>query len=45
MFDRYTDNARIAMGYALQAAESLEHTAIRPEHILLGLLRVKRRDR
>lgn len=37
MFDRFTDDARKAMSFALQEAERLNHDYIGTEHILLGL--------
>jgi len=38
MFDRFTDGARKAMGFARQEALHLNHDFIGPEHILLGLI-------
>jgi len=38
MFDRFTDGARNAMGFARQASLRWGHDSIAPEHMLLGLL-------
>ena len=38
MFDRFTDNAKKAMGLALQEAQRFNHDYIGTEHILLGLI-------
>jgi dipeptidase E len=40
MFDRFSQNAKKAMSLARQAALELRHTAIAPEHLLLGLLQL-----
>lgn len=37
MFDRFTDRAREAMGFARRAAQRFQHEVIAPEHILLGI--------
>ena len=39
MFDRFTDRARKVLGLSKQAADEFGHPEIRPEHILLGLVR------
>jgi len=39
MFERFTDRARKAMGYARKEAERLNHEYIGTEHILLGLVK------
>jgi ATP-dependent Clp protease ATP-binding subunit ClpC len=42
MFERFTDNARMAMAYANQETQRLEQTYIGPEHILLGIAAVQK---
>lgn len=39
MFDRFTDPARMLLGYARREAQRLGHDYIGTEHMLLGLLR------
>lgn len=39
MFERFTDRARKAMGFAKDEAERLNHDYIGTEHVLLGLIR------
>lgn len=44
MFDRFTDHVRQAMSQARQHALRLQHPAIAPEHMLLGLLSLQGTD-
>jgi ATP-dependent Clp protease ATP-binding subunit ClpA len=39
MFERFTDRARRVLVIAQEEARTLEHSFIRPEHLLLGLVR------
>ncbi len=39
MIDRFTDQARAAIGLAVEAAENLGHNYVGTEHLLIGLLR------
>ncbi len=39
MIDRFTEKAREAIGLAIDAAESLGHTYVGTEHLLIGLLK------
>lgn len=39
MIDRFTEQAREAIGLAVEAAEELEHSYVGTEHLLIGLLR------
>jgi ATP-dependent Clp protease ATP-binding subunit ClpA len=39
MFERFTDNARRVVVISQDEARSLEHDFIRPEHLLLGLIK------
>ena len=39
MIDRFTDQARSAIGLAVEAAEALGHNYVGTEHLLIGLLR------
>jgi ATP-dependent Clp protease ATP-binding subunit ClpA len=41
MFERFTDKARRVIVLAQDEARELEHSLIRPEHILLGLIRAE----
>jgi ATP-dependent Clp protease ATP-binding subunit ClpA len=38
-FDKFTERARRVLQYAPEEAQRLDHNAIRPEHLLLGLVR------
>ena len=40
MFDRFTDHARKAMGYARQEAQRKNHDLIGTEHMLVGVVQV-----
>ena len=39
MIDRFTEQAREAIGLAVEAAEELGHNYVGTEHLLIGLLR------
>ena len=39
MFDSFTDDARLMLGYARQEAQRFQHDYIGTEHLLLGLIR------
>ena len=41
MIDRFTEQAREAIGMAVEAAEELGHSYVGTEHLLIGLLREK----
>ena len=42
MFERYTDDARDVLSHARQEAQKFHHDHIGTEHILLGLIEVKK---